>query len=69
MEKLNDLINKLLDECEAKGIPILLAYGTDKISVFEFAPDCTPERLLKARTTLVTTVKTGAEEAGNQCLI
>ena len=57
MEKLNELVNKLLDECEAKGIPILLAYGTDKIIVHEFAPDNTPERLLKARTTLISTVK------------
>ena len=58
MEKINEIVNKLLDECEAKNIPILLAYGTDKISVFEFAPDdVTPERIRKARTTLVTTVK------------
>lgn len=57
MEKIREMMNKIADECETRGIPCLMAFGLDKINVVEFAPDNTPERLLKARTTLVNTTR------------
>ena len=57
MEKIHELISKLVDECEKQNVPLLAAFGREKIAVYEYAPDDTPERILKARTTLVTTVK------------
>lgn len=57
MEKLNEMVNKILDECEKQNIPFLCAFGIEKISVYEYAPDNTPERITKARTTLVNTTK------------
>ena len=53
MEKIQELINQAADLCERQGVPFLCAYGKDKIKVVEFAPDDTPERIKKARTTLV----------------
>lgn len=53
MEKIHELVNQITEECEKKGIPFLAAFGLDKIAVYEFAPDNTPERIRKARTTLV----------------
>lgn len=57
MEKIHEMMVKLVDECEKQNIPLLEGFGRDKISIYEFAPDDTPERLIKARTTLVSTVK------------
>jgi hypothetical protein len=55
MEKIHKMIDEVASECEKQGIPFLAAFGTDKISIYEYAPDNTPERIKKARTTLVTT--------------
>lgn len=55
MEKIHEMVNKIAEECEQKGIPFLAAFGLDKIAIYEYAPDNTPERLKKARTTLITT--------------
>ena len=55
MEEIRKVANGLADLAEKKGIPFLAAWGADRISVVEFAPDNTPERIKKARTTLVTT--------------
>jgi hypothetical protein len=55
MEKIREKLNEVADLCEQKGIPFLACFGTDRISVVEYAPDNTPERIKKARTTLVTT--------------
>lgn len=55
MEKIKKMVDEVVQECEEKGIPFLAAFGLDKISIYEFAPDNTPERLKKARITLVTT--------------
>ena len=57
MEKIHELMSKLVDECEKQNVPLLAAFGRDKISVYEFAPDDTPERLVKTRQTLINTVK------------
>lgn len=55
MKEIREMVGKVADLCEQKGIPFLAAFGNDKISIVEFAPDSTPERIKKARTTLVTT--------------
>ena len=55
MNEIREMLNKVADECEVQGIPLLAAFGLDIISVVEFAPDCTPERIKKARVTLVNT--------------
>lgn len=57
MDEIKELANKLADLCEQRKIPLLCAWGTDKISIVEFAPDSTPERLIKTRATLVNTTK------------
>lgn len=53
MKEVREKINEVAEMCERKGIPFLAAFGLDRISVVEFAPDNTPERIKKARTTLV----------------
>lgn len=55
MEKIREMIEAVADECMVRGIPLLAAFGLDRISVVEYAPDNTPERIKKARTTLVNT--------------
>lgn len=55
MEKINEMVNKVIDECEKQGIPFLAAFGLEKIAILEYAPDNTPERIKKARTTLIST--------------
>lgn len=55
MEKIHEMVNQIAEECEKQGIPFLAAFGLDKISIYEFAPDNTPERIKKARITLVNT--------------
>ena len=57
MESIQKLANQLADECEKMGVPMLLGFGTDKIIVVEYAPDNTPERLTKARSTLINTTR------------
>lgn len=54
MEKIHKMVDEIATECEKQGIPFLAAFGKDKIAVYEYAPDDTPERIKKARTTLVT---------------
>lgn len=56
MEKIQKLANELADVCEKEGCPLLACFGTDRISIVEYAPDTTPERIRKARVTLVNTV-------------
>jgi hypothetical protein len=56
MKEIREKLNEICDLCEAKGVPFLAAVGMDIISVVEYAPDCTPERIRKARTTLLNTV-------------
>lgn len=55
MEKIHELVNQVAEECEQRGIPFLAAFGLDKIAIYEYAPNNTPERIKKARTTLVNT--------------
>ncbi len=55
MEEIKKMVDEVVLECEEKGIPFLAAFGLDKISIYEFAPDNTPERLKNARITLVNT--------------
>lgn len=55
MKEIREMVNKVADLCEQKNIPFLAAFGTDKIAIVEYAPDDTPERIKKARTTLVNT--------------
>lgn len=55
MEKINEMVSKAIDECEKKGIPFLAAFGIEEISILEYAPESTPERIKKARTTLINT--------------
>lgn len=57
MKEIREKLNEVADLCEAKGIPLLAAFGQDIISIVEYAPDCTPERIRKARTTLVNTTQ------------
>lgn len=53
MEKIHEMVNKITEECERQGIPFLACFGLDKIAVYEYAPDNTPERIRKTRTTLL----------------
>ncbi|MBP2652650.1 MAG: hypothetical protein H6Q73_219 [Firmicutes bacterium] len=53
MEKIRELLNEAAQVCEESGIPFLAAYGIDKISVVEFTPPGTPERLKKTKVTLM----------------
>jgi hypothetical protein len=55
MEKVKEMLNQVVNECEKEGIPFLAACGLDKIFICEYAPDNTPIRLVKARTTLLNT--------------
>lgn len=55
MEKIKKMVDEVVQECEEKGIPFLAAFGLDRISIYEYAPDATPERIKKARITLVNT--------------
>lgn len=57
MEKIIKLVNKLVDECEKQNVPLLAVFGREKIAVYGFAPEDTPERLVKTRQTLINTVK------------
>lgn len=52
MEKIREMAAALADECEAQGVPLLVAYGADHISGEEYAPEHTPELLKKARAVL-----------------
>jgi hypothetical protein len=52
MEKIREMIDNVAAECERQGIPFLAAFGLDKISACEFAPENTPELLKKTRTVL-----------------
>ena len=62
MKEIRDMVNKIADLCEQKNVPFLAAFGTDKIAVVEYAPDDTPERIKKARTTLVNTTMTARRQ-------
>lgn len=57
MEQIKKMAREFAALCEKENVPLLCAFGTDKIYIEEYAPDTTPERILKARTTLITTVK------------
>lgn len=57
MEKISRLINEVAEMCEREGVPMLCAYGKEKIQVVEFAPENTPELLVKARTALFNSTK------------
>lgn len=52
MDKIHELADQLAAECEARGVPMLVAYGVDHISGQEYAPENTPEILKKARAVL-----------------
>jgi hypothetical protein len=52
MEEIREKVNQITKECEAKGIPCLVAMGLDKVSVAEYAPDNTPEIMKRARAVL-----------------
>jgi hypothetical protein len=56
VKEIREKLNEVCDLCEARNIPLLAAFGQDIISVVEYAPDNTPERIRKARTTLLNTV-------------
>jgi hypothetical protein len=55
MGKIHTMMDEIVSECERQNIPFLGAFGLDKIAIYEYAPDNTPERIRKARITLVTT--------------
>jgi hypothetical protein len=57
VEKISRLINEVAELCEKENVPMLCAYGKEKIQVSEYAPADTPELLQKARAALFNSTK------------
>jgi hypothetical protein len=57
MEEIQKLVTKLANECEAQGIPLIVAYGIDHISGEEFIPEFAPDILKNARAVLFNSTK------------
>ena len=55
MEKIKEMVNKLLDECQKEKVSVMVAYGKDKASLGEWGTqvDSTPDRIKRARTAFV----------------